>query len=82
MKKTGKHFNKKKITMGPSYCEICNEWPARQTERGNRCHLCENREWCDEHPVPLPDDPETVKKLADLGYEPAIRELNDLKDKL
>jgi len=61
---------------GPTYCAICGEWPARQTGRGNRCHLCESREWCEDHPVPLPSNPETVKELADLGYEPAIRHLS------
>lgn len=61
---------------GPTYCDICGEWPARQTERGKRCHICESREWCDEHPVPLPSNIETVKELAELGYEPAIRHLS------
>jgi len=61
---------------GPTHCDICGEWPARRTERGKRCHLCESREWCAEHPVPLPSSLETVKELADLGYEPAIRHLS------
>lgn len=61
---------------GPTHCDICGEWPARRTERGKRCHLCETREWCNEHPVPLPSNEEAVKELADLGYEPAIRHLS------
>ena len=61
---------------GPTHCDVCGEWPARQTERGKRCHMCESREWCAEHPVPLPNNLETVKELADLGYEPAIRHLS------
>lgn len=65
---------------GPTHCDICGEWPARRTERGKRCHLCESREWCAEHPVPLPSSLETVKELADLGYEPAIRHLSQNND--
>jgi hypothetical protein len=61
---------------GPTHCDICDEWPARQTELGKRCHMCETREWCAEHPVQLPSNPETVKELADLGYKPAIRHLS------
>lgn len=61
---------------GPTHCDICGEWPARQTERGKRCLMCESREWCAEHPVPLPSNLETVKELADLGYKPAIRHLS------
>ncbi len=61
---------------GPTYCAVCGEWPARLTERGNRCHLCESLEWATEHPAPLPSNVETVKELADLGYEPAIRQLS------
>lgn len=61
---------------GPTHCDICGEWPARRTERGKRCHLCESRDWCAEHPVPLPSSLETVKELADLGYGPAIRHLS------
>lgn len=61
---------------GPTYCDICGEWPARHTERGKRCHICESREWCAEHPVPLPNNLEIVKELADLGYDPAIRRLS------
>lgn len=61
---------------GPTHCDLCGEWPARHTERGKRCHMCETREWCAEHPVPLPSNLETVKELADLGYEPAIRHLS------
>jgi hypothetical protein len=38
--------------------------------------MCETREWCAEHPVPLPSNLETVKELADLGYEPAIHHLS------
>lgn len=61
---------------GPTHCDICGEWPARRTERGKRCHMCEIREWDAEHPVPLPSILEAVKELADLGYEPAIRHLS------
>lgn len=61
---------------GPTHCDICGEWPARHTDRGKRCHLCESREWCEENPVPLPGNLETVKELANLGYEPAIRHLS------
>lgn len=46
---------------GPTHCDICEEWPARLTERGKRCHMCETREWCYEHPVQLPSNLETVK---------------------
>ena len=60
----------------PTYCDICGEWPARRTERGKRCNMCEIREWDAEHPVPLPSIIEAVKELADLGYEPAIRHLS------
>ena len=52
---------------GPTHCDICGEWPARQTDRGRRCHLCETREWCNEHPVPLLSNMET-DALRDL-YE-------------
>lgn len=61
---------------GPTYCDLCGTWPARETDRGKRCHICETREWCEEHPVPLPSNPETVRELADLGYEPAIKQLS------
>lgn len=65
---------------GPTHCEICGEWPARQTEGGKRCHMCATREWCNEHPVPLPSNMETVKELADLGYAPALRHLSQNKE--
>lgn len=29
---------------GPTYCGLCGEWPARTTDRGPRCHMCETRE--------------------------------------
>ena len=60
---------------GPTYCAVCGEWPARQTERGNRCHLCESREWCAEHPVPLPSNQKMLKDLASIGVPGAAEKL-------
>lgn len=57
---------------GPIYCQSCGAWPARQTERGPRCHLCESREWCEEHPVPLPDSPDCLLDLASIGVPGAL----------
>ena len=54
-------------SVGPKHCAVCGEWPARQTERGNRCHLCESREWCEEHPVPLPSNRKMLEDLASIG---------------
>lgn len=72
MSKTDEH-------VGPSSCDVCGAWPARQTERGQRCHLCESREWEAEHPVPLPGNPEMLKDLAAAGYAPAIQALGTRK---
>jgi hypothetical protein len=60
---------------GPSYCEKCGEWPASQTQHGLRCHLCECRDIAEDHPVPLPKNKETLKTLAEFGYQPAIEEI-------
>lgn len=40
--------------VGPRHCALCGEWPARETKHGLRCHLCECRDICAEHPVPPP----------------------------
>lgn len=41
---------------GPRHCALCGEWPARETKNGLRCHLCECRDICAEHPVPMPGE--------------------------
>lgn len=60
---------------GPAHCAVCGEWPARPTERGNRCHLCESRERCSEHPVPLPGHREMLDDLASIGVPGAAEKL-------
>lgn len=67
--------------IGPRYCDICAEWPARETDRGNRCHWCETMEWCEEHPVPLPNNVKFIRTLADYGYKPALEKMEELKSK-
>lgn len=42
--------------VGPRHCALCGEWPARETKNGLRCHLCECRDICAEHPVPMPGE--------------------------
>lgn len=61
--------------VGPSKCDVCGEWPARMTERGQRCHLCESREWCADHPVPLPDGKQCLEDLASIGVPGAAEKL-------
>ncbi len=86
------NHTEKRVELGPTTCDLCGFWPARRTERGNRCHLCEAREWCAEHPVPLPKNRETpilgactpkklFQRLAQLGHEPSIHALLKLKKK-
>ncbi len=53
--------------VGPSYCSLCGEWPARETKHGRRCHLCECRDICAEHPVPMPSDPKMRQDLESIG---------------
>jgi len=53
--------------VGPSYCSLCGEWPARQTKTGMRCHLCMCRDICAEHPVPMPSDPQMRRDLESIG---------------
>lgn len=62
---------------GPTSCDVCGAWPARSTERGFRCHLCESREWAAEHPVPLPSDPKMLADLASIGVPGAATKLAD-----
>jgi hypothetical protein len=52
--------------VGPSYCEKCREWPARRGAYGLLCDLCEAREWCARHPVPLPSDPKLRAEIEAL----------------
>lgn len=61
--------------VGPSKCGVCGEWPARMTERGQRCHLCETREWAAAHPVPLPNGKECLEDLASIGVPGAAQKL-------
>ncbi len=60
---------------GPSYCNLCGEWPARQTANGLRCHLCECRDICADNPVPLPDGRECLQDLASIGVPGAPEKL-------
>ncbi len=53
--------------VGPSYCSLCGEWPARETKHGLRCHLCECRDICAEHPVPMPSNPQMRRDLESIG---------------
>ncbi len=60
---------------GPSYCKVCGEWPARQTRKGLRCHLCECRDICADNPVPLPEGRECLQDLASIGVPGAAEKL-------
>lgn len=60
---------------GPSYCKLCGEWPARQTSKGLRCHLCECRDICADNPVPLPSSRECLQDLASIGVLGAAEKL-------
>lgn len=60
---------------GPSYCKLCGEWPARQTPKGLRCHLCECRDICEDNPVPLPEGRECLQDLANIGVPGAAEKL-------
>lgn len=60
---------------GPSYCKLCGEWPARQTAKGLRCHLCECRDICADNPVPLPKGRECLQDLANIGVPGAAEKL-------
>lgn len=53
---------------GPYFCSLCGFWPARETELGLRCHICETREWADTHPVPLPNGVAALRDLAVVGF--------------
>lgn len=60
---------------GPTSCGVCGAWPARSTDWGFRCHLCETRAWAAEHPVPLPSDPKMLADLASIGVTGAADKL-------
>jgi hypothetical protein len=66
--------------MGPNYCSICEAWPASFTPDEPQilvCHPCYAKKICDENPVPLPKNEETLRELADLGYEPAKKVMDE-----
>ena len=60
---------------GPYFCSLCGFWPARETELGLRCHICETREWADTHPVPLPNGVAALRDLAVVGVPGAADKL-------
>lgn len=60
---------------GPSYCDVCNEWPARMTDKGMRCHMCWTRDVAAAHPVPLPDGKKCLEDLASIGVPGAAQKL-------
>lgn len=66
---------------GPSYCKLCGEWPARQTSKGLRCHLCECRDICADNPVPLPAGRDCLQDLASIGVPGAAEKLALLPNK-
>lgn len=61
--------------VGPSNCDVCGEWPARMTERGQRCHFCWTRDIAAENPVPLPDGKQCLEDLASIGVPGAAEKL-------
>lgn len=62
------------------YCAVCGGWPAMQTPLGLRCHLCECRDYATAHPVPLPDNPEMLRDLANIGVPGAVEKLSKVPD--
>lgn len=38
---------------GPAYCRICGHWPARATEYGLMCSMCEFREYVERNPFTM-----------------------------
>lgn len=61
---------------GPSFCQTCGQWPARMTLNGLRCHLCECRDYCNSHPVPLPRNADMLRDLAKIGVPGAAEALD------
>ena len=55
------------MQVGPSYCDLCGEWPAAMTKNGKRCHLCECKDICAEHPVAFPKDARMIRDLQSIG---------------
>ena len=60
---------------GPLFCELCGAWPAMETSGGLRCAWCDDREWAQNHPVPLPDNPSMLADLASIGVPGAAEKL-------